>query len=729
MATLRFNALSEVMNRKPKSIAIPSQKVTDYFGQNVFNLATMSKYLTKEAFASVKKSMAKGQAIDRVVADSVASAMKAWAIERGATHYTHWFQPLTESTAEKHDGFIDFGDDGNVIENFSGQLLSQQEPDASAFPSGGIRQTFEARGFTAWDVSSPAFVVGGTLCIPTIFIAFTGEALDYKTPLIKAINAVDEAATNVSLYFDRNVTKVHTNLGWEQEFFLIDEAIYNARPDLMLTGRTLMGHASSKDQQLDDHYFGSIPERVSQFMKDLEIESYKLGIPLKTKHNEVAPNQFELAPIYEEANLSNDHNQLLMDIMKHIARRHKFAVLFHEKPFKGISGSGKHNNWSLETDTGVNLFSPGKNPKGNFQFLTFIVNVVAAVQKNQDLLRASIMTYSNSYRLGAKEAPPAIISVFLGSKITAMLDNLAEQVTDSKMTPEEKTALKLGIGRIPEILLDNTDRNRTSPFAFTGNRFEFRAVGSSVNCSAPMTVLLASVAAQLNEFYKQVEKLISKGLSKDEALFQTVKKLILESAKIRFDGDGYSDTWEREAIARRLTNITSVPEALSKYLDPDAKRVLVYGGIMSEKELEARVEVELGKFIKKLQIESRVLGDMAINHIIPTAVEYQTVLLQNLQAFKTLFSEEEAREKTQLRKELILEIMDHIDGIKEKVKDMTQVRKDCNKIRNVSQKAFAYENKVRPFLDSIRQHIDKLELIVDNERWPLPKYREILFHR
>jgi len=634
---------------------------------------------------------------------------------------------LTDGTAEKHDAFIDFGDNGNVIENFSGKLLAQQEPDASSFPSGGIRQTFEARGYTAWDVSSPAFIVGTTLCVPTVFISYTGEALDYKTPLLKALAAVDKAAVAVCQYFDKDVTKVQSNLGWEQEYFLIDRALFQARPDLVLTGRTLMGHSSSKDQQLDDHYFGSIPERAAQFMLELEVEAYKLGIPVKTRHNEVAPNQFEVAPIFEEANLANDHNQLIMDIMKRVARHHNFEILLHEKPFAGINGSGKHNNWSISTNTGVNLLAPGKNPKSNLQFLTFLTNVMAAVYKNQDLLRASILTVSNSHRLGANEAPPAIISIFLGTQISGMLENLAEKVTDSKMTPEEKTALKLGIGRIPEIILDNTDRNRTSPFAFTGNRFEFRAVGSSANNAAALTALNAALAVQLKEFKKDVDALIEKGVKKDEAIFQMIKKTYLESKPIKFDGDGYSDGWVEEAEKRGLTNIISVPESLMKYLDPASKKTLVESGVMAEKELEARVEVELEKFTKKIQIESRVLGDLAINHIVPTAIRYQTDLLKNVKSIKELFSQEEYDELASARKEVIKEISHHITSIKAKVKEMIEARKKCNVIESEKDKAFAYDNEVRPYLDSIRYHIDKLELIIDDEIWPLPKYRELLF--
>ncbi|MCU4154619.1 glutamine synthetase III [Carboxylicivirga sp. A043] len=729
MAQLRFQALAELMNREAKEVSFPSAKTTDYYGELVFNKEAMSKYLSQDAYKAVKVAIDKGDAIDRKVADNVASGMKAWAMERGATHYTHWFQPLTDGTAEKHDGFLDYGDNGNMIESFSGKLLAQQEPDASSFPSGGIRQTFEARGYTAWDVSSPAFIIGTTLCIPTVFISYTGEALDYKTPFLKALHAVDKAAVGVAQYFDKDVRKVHTNLGWEQEYFLIDTALYQARPDLMTTGRTLMGHSSAKDQQLDDHYFGSIPERVGKFMIELEIECHKLGIPVKTRHNEVAPNQFEVAPIYEEANLANDHNQLLMDVMKRVARHHKFEVILHEKPFAGINGSGKHNNWSLATDTGVVLMAPGKNPKGNLQFLTFVVNAMAAVYKSQDLLRASILTASNSHRLGANEAPPAIISVFTGSQIADMLDNLAERITDQKMTPDEKTALKLGIGRIPEILLDNTDRNRTSPFAFTGNRFEFRAVGSMTNCAAPLTALSAAMAVQLEAFKKDVDALIESGVKKDEAIFQTIKKVILESDPIRFNGDGYSDEWKEEAAKRGLTNITSVPESLSKYLDQSSKDILVGTGVMSDRELEARVEVEMEKFTKKIQIEARVLGDLAINHIVPTAIQYQTELIHNVQGMRDIFDDKEFAELAGARKELIKTISGHISSIKAKTAEMVEARKKCNIIESETEKAYAYDKEVRPYLDSIRYHIDKLELTVDNEMWPLPKYRELLFHR
>lgn len=729
MAQFRFNALKEVLNRQPAEFVREENLVSDYFGMLVFDQTKMKKYLSREAYKAVVDAIENGTTIERKMADQVAQGMKAWAIENGATHYTHWFHPLTEGTAEKHDAFIVHGADGGVIESFSGKLLAQQEPDASSFPSGGIRQTFEARGYTAWDPTSPAFISETTLTIPTIFISYTGEALDFKTPLLRALGAVDKAATAVCQYFDKNVTHVQANLGWEQEYFLVDEALYMARPDLMLTGRTLMGHASSKDQQLDDHYFSSIPTRVNRYMQDVENEAYKLGIPVKTRHNEVAPNQFEVAPIFEEANLSNDHNQLMMDIMQKIARRHKFRILFHEKPFSGINGSGKHNNWSLSTNTGVNLYSPGKNPKTNLQFLTFVVNTLKAVYDNQDLLRASILNASNAHRLGANEAPPSILSVFLGTEVSKMLDLMEEAVVDRKMTPDEKTALKLNIGRIPEIILDNTDRNRTSPFAFTGNRFEFRAVGSSANNASALIVLNTVVANQLVQFKKSVDGLIDKGVKKDEAIFQVLKELIIDSKPIRFNGDGYSGDWVEEAAKRGLTNITDVPESLSYYLQPDNISLFNRLGVLNESEIHGRVEVEYEKFVMKIQIEARVLGDLAINHIVPTAVEYQTMLLENVKDLKEVFSADEFESLAGARKDLIREIGEHISAIKALRKEMIEARKVANVIEDVKEKAKAYDTRVKPYLDKIRHHIDNLELIVDNEKWPLPKYRELLFVR
>ena len=702
MSKMRFYALQELANRRPLEVNTPSNKLSDYYGSHVFDRKKMQEYLPREAYKAVTDAIEKGTPINREVADLIANGMKSWAKSLNVTHYTHWFQPLTDGTAEKHDGFIEFGEDSNVIERFSGKLLIQQEPDASSFPNGGIRNTFEARGYTAWDVSSPAFVVDTTLCIPTIFISYTGEALDYKTPLLKALAAVDKASTEVCQLFDKNVTRVYANLGWEQEYFLVDSALYNARPDLCLTGRTLMGHSSAKDQQLEDHYFGSIPPRVTAFMKELEIECHKLGIPVKTRHNEVAPNQFELAPIFENVNLANDHNQLVMDLMKRIARKHHFAVLLHEKPYNGVNGSGKHNNWSLCTDTGINLFAPGKNPKGNMLFLTFLVNVLMMVYKNQNLLRASIMSAGNSHRLGANEAPPAIAA-------------------------EEKTTLKLGIGRIPEILLDTTDRNRTSPFAFTGNRFEFRAAGSSSNCAAAMIAINAAMANQLNEFKASVDKLMEEGVGKDEAIFRVLKETIIASEAIRFEGDGYSEQWKEEAARRGLTNICHVPEALMHYTDDQSRSVLIGERIFNDVELACRLEVELEKYTMKVQIESRVLGDLAINHIVPTAVSYQNRLLENLRGLKEVFSPEEYEVLSADRKELIREISKRVTAIKVLVREMTEARKVANHMDCYKNKAFAYEENVRPYLDKIRDHIDHLEMEIDDEIWPLPKYRELLF--
>jgi glutamine synthetase len=687
----------------------------------------MERYLSKEAYKVVKRAINEGKSLSRQEADMVATGLKAWAIGKGATHYTHWFHPLTDGTAEKHDGFLEIGDNGNIVEKFTGEFLVQSEPDASSFPSGGIRNTFEARGYTAWDVSSPVFIVGTTLCIPTIFVSYTGEALDYKAPLLKALSELDRAAVEVCQYFDKDVNKVIATLGCEQEYFLIDDALYYARPDIVLAERTLMGHQSSKDQQLSDHYFGSIPERVMAFMEDFECEAYRLGIPVKTRHNEVAPNQFECAPIFEEVNLAVDHNQLLMDIMRRVGRKHKFRVLLHEKPFAGINGSGKHNNWSMATNTGVNLLSPGKNPKTNLQFLTFLVNVIKAVNDSNDVLRASVMNESNSYRLGGHEAPPAIISVFVGTYLTNMLENIARKVTDKKMTPAQKTELKLGIGKIPEILLDNTDRNRTSPFAFTGNRFEFRAVGSAANCSASMIVLNAAVAHQLTQFKKDVDVIIKKGLNKDEAIFQVLKKYILESERVLFEGDGYSKEWHQEAKKRGLCNLSSVPESISLYLTKQSRAVLIGSGVFTDKELESRVEVEYEKFTKKVQIEARVLGDLAINHIVPIAISYMTSLIENVKGLREIFNDIEFERLAGARKEVIVTISDHISSIKRLVNEMVEERKKANVIEDNYKKAIAYESKVKPYLDEIRVHIDKLELLVDNEMWPLPKYRELLF--
>lgn len=727
MSKMRFFALQELANRRPKEVIYPSGKLSDYYADHVFNRKKMQEFLPKEAYNAVMDAIENGTPINREMADMIANGMKSWAKTLNVTHYTHWFQPLTDGTAEKHDNFIELDKNGDVIERFSGKLLVQQEPDASSFPSGGIRNTFEARGYTAWDVSSPAFVVDKTLCIPTIFISYTGEALDYKTPLLKALGAVDKAATAICQMFDPKVKRVGANLGWEQEYFLVDTALYNARPDLCLTGRTLMGHSSAKDQQLDDHYFGSIPPRVTAFMKELELECYRLGIPVKTRHNEVAPNQFELAPIFEDVNLANDHNQLLMDLMKRIANKHKFNVLLHEKPFKGVNGSGKHNNWSLCTDTGVNLFAPAKTPEGNMLFMTFIVNVLMMVYKNQDLLRASITSAGNSYRLGANEAPPAILSIFLGKHLSHMLDEVVERLNDAKLTSDEKRQLQLGIGRIPSIIQDGTDRNRTSPFAFTGNRFEFRAAGSSSNCAAAMIAINAAMAHQLREFKKQIDDYMSKGLDQEHALYKALQETIIASKNIRFEGDGYSDEWKEEASRRGLTNLHSVPESILKFNDPQSREVLIGEKIFNENELNGRIEVELEKFTKKVQIESRVLGDLAINHIVPTAVIYENRLLKNLHYMKELFSEEEYEEMCADRKELIREIQRRILAIKKNVKDMTEARKVANHLDNEIDKAISYDQNVCPYLEIIRDHIDHLELEIDDEIWPLPKYRELLF--
>jgi glutamine synthetase len=727
MPVLRFKAMNDVLHRTPRKVELPSVKTSDYYGINVFNHNKMQSYLSKEAYQEVERAINEGKKIDRSIANQIASGMKAWAVDRGATHYTHWFQPLTGATAEKHDAFFEPTGDGGALENFQGELLVQQEPDASSFPNGGIRNTFEARGYTAWDPSSPAFVIDHTLCIPTIFVSYTGEALDYKTPLLKSNAALDKAAQKVMGFFNKDVKKVYTTLGWEQEYFLIDEALYYARPDLMLTGRTLMGHASAKDQQLDDHYFGAIPERVTAFMYEFEMESLKLGIPVKTRHNEVAPNQFECAPVFEESNLAIDHNQLVMAVMERVAQKHKFRILFHEKPFAKVNGSGKHNNWSMATDTGINLLSPGKNPKSNLRFLTFVINTMKAVHDHSSLLRASIMTAGNEHRLGANEAPPAIISVFLGSRLNEMLQIIEESVTEKKMSPDKKTELKMDIGRIPEILLDNTDRNRTSPFAFTGNRFEFRAVGSAQNCASPMIALNTVMANQLNEFYKDVQKLIETGLKKDEAIFQVLKKYIIETKKIIYNGNGYSEEWVKEAKKRGLSNISDVHTAQEIFLTDETTKVFEDMRVLSKRELEARYEIRMETYNKKIQIESRVLGDMAINHIIPTAIKYQNILIENVRGMRELLDADEFNRQAGLQLETLKTISGHISNIREKVNAMVNERKTANKINDEVEKTHAYSKKIKPFLEDIRIHIDKLEMIVDDEMWTLPKYREILF--
>lgn len=726
MSKLRFKVVESAFEKKTIAVTEPAEKPSEYFGSLVFNREKMFKYLPEKVYEKLTDCIDNNTPLDRETANAVAAGMKRWALEKGVTHYTHWFHPLTEGTAEKHDAFITPDGKGGVIEEFDGKLLIQQEPDASSFPNGGIRNTFEARGYSAWDPSSPAFIVGDTLCIPTIFIAYTGESLDYKTPLLKSLEAVNKAAVDVCHYFDPKVKKVYSYLGWEQEYFLVDEGLYAARPDLLMTGRTLMGHESSKNQQLEDHYFGAIPPRVLEFMKELEIESLKLGIPLKTRHNEVAPNQFELAPVFEECNLANDHNLLVMALMRNIARKHGFRVLLHEKPFKGVNGSGKHNNWSLGTDTGTLLMAPGKTAEENLRFVTFVVNVLKAVHTHNALLKASISSATNAHRLGANEAPPAIISCFLGSQLSAVLEHLENSDTEDFILAG-KQGMKLDIARIPELLIDNTDRNRTSPFAFTGNRFEFRAAGSSSNCAAAMIAINAAMANQLNEFRASVEKLMEEGVGKDEAIFRLLKETIIASEPIRFEGDGYSEEWKQEAARRGLTNICHVPEALMHYVDNQSKSVLIGERIFNETELNSRLEVELEKYTMKVQIEGRVLGDLAINHIVPTAVAYQNRLLENLRGLKEIFPAEEYEVLSADRKELIREISHRVTSIKVLVRDMTEARKVANHMENYKERAFAYEEKVRPYLDQIRDHIDHLEMEVDDEIWPLPKYRELLF--
>jgi glutamine synthetase len=727
MAFNRFKALETVLSRTPIEVTLPSIKVSEFFGENVFGIDAMKEFLSEEAFKNVMDAMDKGTRIDRKMADQVAASMKSWASSKGATHYTHWFQPLTGATAEKHDAFFEPTEGGRAIERFGGSQLAQQEPDASSFPNGGIRNTFEARGYTAWDPTSPAFVIGKTLCIPTIFVSYTGEALDFKTPLLKALVALDKAAVDVCQYFDKNVTKVTATLGWEQEYFLVDEALYYARPDLAMTGRTLFGHSPAKGQQLEDHYFGSIPDRATAFMRDFEIESLKLGIPVKTRHNEVAPNQFECAPVFEECNLAVDHNQLLMDVMEKIARRHNFRLLLHEKPYAGVNGSGKHNNWSLSTNTGKNLLSPGKTPKTNLQFLTFFINTVKAVHDNADLLRASIASANNDHRLGANEAPPAIVSIFLGSQLSEVLDELESKVKSGKMSPDEKTALKLGVGKIPDILLDNTDRNRTSPFAFTGNKFEFRAVGSSANCSGPMTVLNAIMTDQLIKFKAEVDALIAKNVEKDEAIFQVLRKCIVDSKKIRFEGNGYGDEWVKEAAKRGLSNIKTTPQALAAFVSKQTVDLFEGLNIMSEREQHARYDIYLETYTKKIQIESRVIGDIALNHIIPTAIKYQSVLIENVRGLKEIMNANDFKKSANIQLEMITEISEHINAIKTKVDEMTEARKKANAINDVKKQAIDYCEKVKEYFEVIRNHADKLELLIDDEAWPLPKYRELLF--
>ncbi len=729
MSNLRFKSVEEATARKAVKVELPKERVEAYYGKQVFNRQRMFEYLPKDTYDALVYAIDNRQPLSRQLADSVAEGMKRWAIDNGARHYTHWFHPLTGSTAEKHDAFVEHDGKGGVVEKFSGKLLVQQEPDASSFPNGGIRNTFEARGYSAWDLSSPAFIVDNTLCIPTVFVAYTGESLDYKTPLLRSLNSIDKAATHVARYFDPEVKHVICNLGWEQEYFLVDEALYAARPDLVMTGRTLMGHESAKNQQLDDHYFGAIPSRVEAFMLDLELESHKLGIPAKTRHNEVAPNQFELAPIFEECNLANDHNLLLMSVMEEVAKRHNFRVLLHEKPFAGVNGSGKHNNWSLGTDGGELLFSPGKTPQENFRFVTFVANVMAAVHKHNGLLKASIINATNQHRLGANEAPPAIISMFLGTAVSNILAKVEKTDSLNKLTIDGKEQVNLDVAQIPEIIIDNTDRNRTSPFAFTGNRFEYRAVGSSANNASALIALNAAVSAQLMDFAAAVDARVDAGEDREHVILDEVKKLLKESKAIHFDGNGYSDEWKQEAAERGLDVEASAPLLYDRYTLPQSVEMFEKAGVLSKKEIEARNEVKWEMFTKKVQIESRVLGDLAINHIIPAAVRYQSLLLDNVYKIQQLFKGSKADAISAQDLANIEAISDHISAIKSGVENMVNARKRANKIESEREKAIAYHDDVAPYMEEIRRHIDKLELMVDNEIWPLPKYRELLFIR
>lgn len=724
MSSARKSAYQDATHRIPEVIENQG-RLSEKFGENVFHEEKMREYLPERAFKAVKNAIDNGEKIDRNTADTIAAAMKDWALEKGASHYTHWFQPLTGTTAEKHDAFYKPVGPGRAIDKFNGDLLIQQEPDASSFPNGGIRNTFEARGYTAWDPSSPAFVISNTLCIPTIFIAYTGEALDYKTPLLKALNAVDKAAVEVCQYFDKKVMKVNTTLGWEQEYFLIDKAYYNARPDLVMTGRVLFGHEPAKGQQLDDHYFGSIPFRVTNFMRDFEMEAIRLGIPVTTRHNEVAPNQFECAPIFEECNLANDHNQLLMDLLEKIAKKHNLRLLLHEKPFPGLNGSGKHNNWSLATDTGVNLLAPGKSPRTNLQFLTFLINTIKAVFDNEDVLRASIASASNDHRLGGQEAPPAITSVFIGTYLFNLLNDLGKNIKAGKMTPEDKTELKLDIGKIPQILLDNTDRNRTSPIAFTGNKLEFRAVGSSANNAQLMITVNTIVANQLREFKLNVDARIDKGDGKDEAILKELQQLIKASKAILFEGNGYGEEWIKEATKRGLSNIKDTPDALKVWEKPAVKKLFGDVGVFTERELLARQEIEYEKYIKRIQIEARILGDLTQNHIIPVVIEYQNKLIQNIQGIISIFGEK--TEGVRAQKEILSDLIVHLNQMQENSRIMLENRKEANKIEPLSKRAEAYRDTVLSYFKEIAYHTNKLEILVDDEIWPLPKLREMLF--
>lgn len=724
----RASALAEAYGRQVRVVELPSHRISEYYGSNVFGDEAMRMFLTEDAYYAVHKAIKDGDRIDRKLADQVASGMKEWAATKGATHYTHWFQPLNGASAEKHDAFFEPIQGGRSIERFDGSMLVQQEPDASSFPNGGIRNTFEARGYSAWDPGSPAFLIGRTLCIPTIFISYTGDALDYKTPLLRSIRTIDEAATAVCQYFDKEVTNVKCTLGWEQEYFLIDEALFLARPDIVASGRALFGHTPAKGQQLEDHYFGSIPDRVMAFMREFETESLRLGIPVKTRHNEVAPNQFECAPVFEEMNLAVDHNMLLMDVMEKTARKHKFRVLFHEKPFAGVNGSGKHNNWSLATNNGRNLLRPAKTPKENMLFLTFLVNTIKAIHDHADVLRASIASASNDHRLGANEAPPAIISVFIGAHLSRLLDELEKNIKGT-LSPDLKTELKLDIGRIPPVLLDNTDRNRTSPFAFTGNKFEFRAVGSSANCAGSMTVLNTIVAAQLKSFRASVDALIAKGTKKDEAILRILRDLIVASKKIRFEGNGYGEEWRQEAARRGLSNLPDTPRALDVWARKETQELFDRMGVLSPVELKARHDIELHAYTLKLQIESRVCGDLAVNHIIPAAVGYQNRLVENVRGLQDIYGKEKAKTLAQAQLELVEEIGGHINQVKTLTYAMIEERKLANNMADHREQAIAYCEKVKPYMERIRYHAGKLEITVDDELWPLPKLRELLFTR
>ena len=729
MTNLRFNVVESAFNKKPLKVDTPAERPTEYFGKNVFNRAKMYKYLPTAVYEAMIDVMDNGASLDRSIADAVAAGMKKWAEENGVTHYTHWFQPLTEGTAEKHDAFIEHDGKGGMIEEFSGKLLVQQEPDASSFPNGGIRNTFEARGYSAWDPTSPVFIMDDTLCIPTIFISYTGESLDYKAPLLRALHAVNIAATDVCRYFDPTVKKVICNLGWEQEYFLVDEGLYNARPDLVLTGRTLMGHDSAKNQQMEDHYFGTIPDRVQAFMKGLEIQALELAIPCKTRHNEVAPNQFEIAPIFEETNIANDHNMLLMSLMKKVARKHGFRVLLHEKPFAGINGSGKHNNWSLSTDTGVLLHAPGKTPEENLRFVTFVVETLMGVYRHNGLLKASIMSATNAHRLGANEAPPAIISSFLGKQLSELLDHIEKSDKDDLFNMIGKQGMKLDIPEIPELLIDNTDRNRTSPFAFTGNRFEFRAVGSEANCASGMIALNTAVAEALSNFKRRVDALIGKGQDQTTAIIDVLREDIKTCKPIRFDGNGYSAEWVEEAKRRGLDCETSCPLIFDNYLTEDSVKMFETMNVMNRKELEARNEVKWDTYTKRIQIEARVMGDITMNHIVPVATHYQSQLAKNVQNMRQIFPAEKADKLCARNMKLIEEIAERTQAIETGVEELINARKVANKIENEREKAIAYHDTVEPKMGKIRYQIDKLELIVSDELWTLPKYRELLFIR